>query len=182
MSAPPRSVGSRRPFVRLALAFATVSLGAGSVGPAADAARTVSNAREFHAAVAAYRSTGGTIVMRRGVYARPLVVGPRGAARLRIEARPDVRIHLLTLDHTRAVTVRGATFRPVRGSGGILAARSSDIVLSDLVFTAAGTRHRVSLDLERSTRVPRAQEPLLALWRRLARLEHVPATRASRRT
>jgi len=119
----------------------------------ADATRYVRTAGQFQAAVSAYRSSGGTIVVLRGIYARTLVVGPRSSRRLTIQGRPGTRIHELRLDRTRAVTVRGLTVRPVGRDGGILVLRSSGIVLADLLVTAVRTRHRVSIDLDHSSGV-----------------------------
>ncbi len=119
----------------------------------AGAARYVSTPDQFQAAASAYRHTGGTIVMLPGTYARPLVVGPRSARHLTVEGRPGTRIHLLLLEHTQAVTLRGLTVRPVGSDGGVLALRSRRIALADLRFTAARTPYRVSLDLDHSVGV-----------------------------
>ncbi len=119
----------------------------------AGAARYVRTPDEFQAAVSASRSTGGTIVVLPGTYARPLIVGSRSARRLTIEGRPATRIHSLRLEHTQAVTLRGLTFRPVGSDGGVLALRSRSIALTDLRFTAARTPYRVSLDLDHSHHV-----------------------------
>ena len=134
------------------LAAGTMAAGGAWAEPA-EATRYVRTAGQFHAAVADFRTSGGTIVLLPGTYASTLVVGRRSSPRLWIEGREGTRVHAFRLDHTQAVTVRHLVVRPAGRDGGILAARSRAIVIAGVRFTGVRTGHRVALDLDHSVDV-----------------------------
>jgi hypothetical protein len=112
----------------------------------------VSDTREFASAVERLKSTGGTIVLRRGYY-RELTVGRRGSRRLSIIARAGARAGTVSLDGTRSVIVANLSIRP-RGRPAVVSiAASRNITLSHLSLTAAGTRSSAMLDVVESSGV-----------------------------
>ena len=121
-------------------------------GVAPTRTRYVDTARAFEAAVAADRDRRD-IVLLPGIYTQPLVIGPRQARRLRVVGSARAVVRSLRLDHTRSVTVRGLSIRAGDTDGGVLAFESQHLVLRGLRFSAKGTTHRVSLDLNRSRHV-----------------------------
>ena len=141
---------------RLALAVPVVTALAiaAAVLPAAAGASTryVSNAAQFQSAVAAFRQSGGTIVLRRHIYTATMVVGRRSTRRLTIVGA-GARVQLLELNDTQHVKVRHLFVHPLSADGGIVAQSSSHLVFQGDSFTADGTRHTVTLDLDHSDTV-----------------------------
>ena len=115
--------------------------------------RPVSSADGFQAAVAALRSTGGTIVLQPHRYTRTLVVGPRSGPMLTIVGEAGARVQSILLDHANDVTVRHTTVYPMTADGGIHSEYSTHITIRDDTFTAKSTPYVVELDLDHSNHV-----------------------------
>lgn len=142
---------------RLALvtpAFAALAIAGAALSPAAHAStRYVSSAAQFQSAVAAFRQSGGTIVLRRHIYTTTMTVGRRSTRRLTITGSPGARVQLLELNEAQHVLVRHLSVHPLKADGGIIAHSSSNLVFQGDRFTAKGTRHTVTLDLDHSNTV-----------------------------
>jgi hypothetical protein len=117
------------------------------------AAIEVRNGAEFAAAVSALRDAGGTIKLSRNVYGTELVVRARPRHRLRIVGEPGVRIESLLLDHAQRVSISHVTIAPVTQDAWIKVYRSRDIVIRDVLVTAAGTPYRATVHVPDSTHV-----------------------------
>ncbi len=106
---------------------------------------------EFSSAVAKLRTSGGTIVLRRGRY-RKLVVGPRGGRRLAIRARHGASAGTLRLRWTRNVQVTGLRITSRGGRARLDILRSRNIVLEKLVVRGK-PRVPATIRLDHSTGV-----------------------------
>ena len=69
---------------------------------------------QFEAAVAALRTTGGTVVLLPHAYRGTLVVPARSARLLRIVGTPGVRVERVLLDRTRRVSLGRLTITSLR--------------------------------------------------------------------
>jgi hypothetical protein len=112
----------------------------------------VSSKSEFAAAIASMRRSGGIVVLLPGRYGE-LLIGPRGEAALTVQGRAGVSVGRLRLVETRAVKVVGLQIRPGRGHAVLQVDRSSDVTLSRLTVTAAGTRKSSRIELLHSSQV-----------------------------
>jgi len=119
---------------------------------AAAQARTVfvRSAQGFEAAAAKLRQTGGRIVLLPHAYDRPLVVGSRSSHLLTIVGARGVRVQSMLLIGSQRVVLDHLAVAPIAGDAEIRIERSQQIVLSRMIFTGAGTRRRVSLNLDHS--------------------------------
>jgi len=115
--------------------------------------RSVASADGFQVAVAALRSTGGTIILRPNWYTRTLQIGPRSGPILTIVGEAGARVQSILLDHANDVTIRHTTIHPMTADGGIHAEYSSNVVIWDDTFTAKSTRHIVEVNLDHSNHV-----------------------------
>lgn len=148
---------------RAVCALALVLVGAGAAAAPATAGtpvvpfdaptRPVSSADGFQAAVAAMRTTGGTIVLQPHRYTRTLHVGPRAGPMLTIVGEAGARVQSILLDHADNVTVRHTTVYPMTADGGLHSEYSTHIVIRDDTFTAQSTPYVVQVDLDHSNRV-----------------------------
>lgn len=120
---------------------------------AAAATAYVRDEAQFERAVSAFSDTGGRVVLLPHRYLRPLVVGPRSAARLTIVGVRGARVQTVDLNGTRSVTIEHLTIAPLGGDSHLVVDRSTRILLSGLTFTAAGTDRIVDLRLGHSTGV-----------------------------
>jgi len=125
----------------------------GAVAP--PAARSVSSAAGFEAAVASMRDSGGTITLNPGTYATKMHIGPRSSRRLTISGPPRGRavVRAIVLDHTQAITIRKLHVRAMARDGGIHTIDSLRIKLHNLTFTAIGTTRKVGINLDHSHHV-----------------------------
>jgi hypothetical protein len=117
------------------------------------AAIEVRNGAEFAAAVSALRDDGGTIELRRNVYAGELVVRARPRHRLRIVGERGVRIESLLLERSQRISVAQVTIAPVTQDAWIKVYRSRDIEIHDVLVTAARTRYRATVHVPDSSHV-----------------------------
>jgi hypothetical protein len=119
------------------------------------AARSVTSAAAFEAAVAAMRNTGGTITLSPGTYPTKMRIGPRSSRRLTITgpARGRAVVRAIVLDHTQAVTIHKLHIRAMARDGGIHAISSLRIRLHNLTFTAIDTTRKVGINLDHSSHV-----------------------------
>src|SRR5918998_4800967 len=129
---------------------ATRSLSAAVLGilvlaaaPAAETAASktigVRNDKQFRAAVAKLRSSGGTIKLLPHHY-RTLVVPPRSGRPLRIVGRPGVRIERILFDRTKCVSLSRFRISPRAEHAIVEVNHSKDIDLDRLTVSAWGTR------------------------------------------
>jgi hypothetical protein len=126
----------------LAVTAAALSMGA----PAADAATIqVRNEREFRAAVAALRSTGGTIMLAPGEYRERLLVPARSGRPLRIAGLPGARVERLLISHAENVYVGPLRISPFRRNAALFVVASRNVQLRHLLVTAEGTRFTASV-------------------------------------
>ena len=143
--------------VAVALALAPEADAARSVdgGIAPPSARSVGSAAGFEAAVAALRTTGGTITLGPGRYATKMHIGPRSSQRLTITGPRSGRavVRAIVLDHTQAVTIHKLHVRAMARDGGIHTIYSQHIRLHHLTFTAIGTTRKVGINLDHSNHV-----------------------------
>jgi hypothetical protein len=135
---------------------------------------------QFQAAVSAFRDTGGRILLLPHGYRAPLVVGPRSSALLRIVGTRGARVQDLSLVDARSVGIAHVTFTPLGGDSRLIVARSRQVILDALTFTAAGTaahgrpRARPLIPRHRATQL------VLALRRRGAGMVALPAAAVGR--
>jgi Right handed beta helix region len=115
--------------------------------------RWVRSEGQFAAAVSALRHSGGTIVLLPRVYRGTLVVPPRSGRLLRIVGRRGARVERLLLDRTQDVSVGRLRIGPVTGDAWIEAHEARDVLLHNLVVSAAGTRQSATVLLPHSRRV-----------------------------
>jgi Right handed beta helix region len=143
--------------VAVVLALAPQAEAARSVngGVAPPGVRSVTSAAGFETAVAAMRSSGGTITLRPGTYPTKMRIGPRASQRLIISgpARGRAVVRAIVLDHTQAVTIHKIHVRAMARDGGIHAISSLHIKLHNLTFTAITTTRKVGLNLDHSSHV-----------------------------
>src|SRR4051794_909926 len=96
--------------VAVVLALAPDAHAARSVDGASapPAARSVSSAAGFEAAVASMRDSGGTITLNPGTYASKMHIGPRSSRRLTISGplRGRAVVRAIVLCHTQSITIR----------------------------------------------------------------------------
>lgn len=103
---------------------------------------TVGSAAELESASHALRATGGTLVLRPGLY-RELVIRWRTGRPLRIVGTRGTRVGRVVFEGASRVTLANVTVAPVGGGDGMVDVRGSRrIVLDRIVVTARGTRHR----------------------------------------
>ncbi len=149
---------------RFAVALAVALMVPALIAPRALAAtRYVHDADQFQSAVSAMNASGGRIVVLPGFYTRQLVVGPRSGGSLAIIGTQGAIVRSIFLDHTWSVTVQHLSVRPVGdgavfphqrpGDAGIYSLASHHVALLHDHFTAAGTRHKVTVDLDHSSYV-----------------------------
>ncbi len=93
---------------------------------------------EFPTAVAALRSSGGTIVLLPRAY-RQLVVPERSARPLRIVATSGARAERVLFDRTQRVSLEGLRLAPASGDASIVVHDSEHVELEGLVVSAEGT-------------------------------------------
>jgi hypothetical protein len=124
-------------------------------GVAPPALRSVTSAAGFEAAVAAMRSSGGTITLNPGTYPTKMRIGPRSSQRLLISGPAGGRavVRAIVLDHTQAVTIHKLHIRAMARDGGIHAISSLHIKLHNLTFTAIDTTRKVGINLDHSSHV-----------------------------
>ena len=117
------------------------------------ATRAVRTETGFQRVVAQMRSSGGTIVLRGGVYGK-LTIGPRRGRWLTIRARPLATVRSLSLLRASRVRIVGLRVRPAGGLPGLLSVTgSSRVTLDGLRVSAAGTELSARLRLRVSDRV-----------------------------
>jgi hypothetical protein len=146
--------GHARRLALVSSALTALAIATAVLAPSAHAStRYVSNAKQFQSAVAAFRQSGGTIVLRKHIYSTTLVVGRRGTRRLTIVGTRGARVQLLELVQAQNVDVRDVSVHPLTGDGGIHAQSSRDITFFRDRFTAVFTRLAVTLDLDHSSHV-----------------------------
>jgi hypothetical protein len=121
--------------------------------PAVAGTTYVRNAAEFNRAVALDATSGGRIVLLRGRYQDPLLVGRRSTAPLTIVGDRGAIVQSMILDGTRNVTVSRIAVRSLGGLGGMNVAASRAVTLLHLSFSALGTRGRANLALQQSHNV-----------------------------
>ncbi|HEV8453139.1 MAG TPA: right-handed parallel beta-helix repeat-containing protein, partial [Gaiellales bacterium] len=143
--------------VAVVLALAPEARAARSVdgATAPPALRSVSSVAGFEAAVAAMRTTGGTVTLSPGTYATKMRIGPRSSRRLIISGpkRGRAVVRAIVLKHTQAVTIHKLHVRAMARDGGIHAISSLRIKLHNLTFTAIDTRRKVGINLDHSSHV-----------------------------
>jgi hypothetical protein len=129
-----------RRLVLAALVLATMCM---TAGPATAGSKTltVRDARGFARAVAAFRHSGGTIVLRPGGYPS-LVVGPRSGGTLHVIGRRGVRVGGLRLARTRRVAISRVHIGPIGGDAVVWLDGAVDIDLDHLTVSARGTSYR----------------------------------------
>jgi hypothetical protein len=144
--------------VLLLLVLAAGFLPAGPLSAHAPSIR-VRNERQFAAAVAALRHSGGTIWLLPHAYRGELVVPPRSGGWLNILGTPGVRVERIRLDRTQRVSIGRLRISPVSQDAWIEADSSDHIDLHDLLVSAAGTRHSaaVHLPLSRNVTIRRSE-------------------------
>ena len=142
-----------RPLAIAALAVLAAALARPDGTTATSRTLWVRSEGQFSAAVSALRRTGGTIVLLPRVYRGTLVVPPRSGRRLRIVGRRGTRVERLLLDRAQDVTVGRLRIGPVTGDAWIEAVEARDVLLHDLVVSAAGTRYAATVLLPHSRRV-----------------------------
>src|ERR671925_1712647 len=142
-----------RPLALAALAVLAAALARPDGTTATSRTLWVRSEGQFSAAVSALRRTGGTIVLLPRVYRGTLVVPPRSGRRLRIVGRRGTRVERLLLDRAQDVTVGRLRIGPVTGDAWIEAVEARDVLLHDLVVSAAGTRYAATVLLPHSRRV-----------------------------
>jgi hypothetical protein len=136
----------------LLLAVAAGAIPAGPLGAHPPSIR-VHNERQFAAAVARLRHSGGTIWLLPHAYRGELVVPPRSGGWLRILGTPGARVERILLDRTQRVSIGRLLIAPVSQDAWIEADSSAYIDLHDLVVSAAGTRHSAAVHLPSSRNV-----------------------------
>jgi hypothetical protein len=136
--------------VSLLLVFCAAGVLAGA--GAASRTITVRNDAGFARAVAALRSSGGTIVLRPGAYPR-LQIGPRSGRRLFVVGTRGTRVGRLVLWRTRRISIGNVAVAPVGGDAQIELHGARDIDLDHLRVTAKGTRFRASIFVAYAYRV-----------------------------
>ena len=112
--------------------------------PAASKTIRVGNDRQFQAAVAKLRNSGGTIRLLPNHY-RTLVVSPRSGRPLRIVGRRGVRIERLVLDRTQHVSLARVRISPRSEHAIVEVNHSKHIDLDRLSVSARGTRLSASV-------------------------------------
>jgi Right handed beta helix region len=142
-----------RPFAIAVLASLAAALALPDETTAGSRTRWVRSEGQFAAAVSALGRSGGTIVLLPGVYRGTLVVPPRSGRRLRIVGRRGTRVERLLLDRAQDVSVGRLRIGPVTGDAWIEAVEARDVLLHDLVVSAAGTRYSATVLLPHSRRV-----------------------------
>jgi hypothetical protein len=95
------------------------------------------------------RSSGGTIVLHGARYDE-LVIGPRGAARLMIQASRGVSVGRVRLIRTRAVKFVGLRMTPRSRDAGFEILDSRGIWIERVVITGFGTRLTANIELQDS--------------------------------
>lgn len=134
------------------LPVALVALAAAaSLAPAPAASVAVGDEAGFAAAVARFRTSGGTIVLRRGLYA-DLTIGPRGPGRLELRAAAGVQVERLLLRRTRNVHLTGLRVAPAGGHARVYVWGSHGVSFDRLVVAGTSVR-RASVSVVRSARV-----------------------------
>ena len=135
---------SWRSRVLVGVLAASVLLGA-SVSPG-DAARKiyVGSDAAFQRAEQKLRRSGGTIVLRPRLYRR-LTISARSNRPLRIVGTRGARVEDVYFYGARRVSFGRVRIGPIRGDALVEIWRSRDIVLHDLVVSAAGTRRSASV-------------------------------------
>jgi hypothetical protein len=123
---------------------AAVALAVAVFGVTAAPAVRVGSEAQFQAAVAAFRDSGGTIVLRPGTY-RELVVGERSSEPLRIVGTKAVRVEHVLLEHTQHVSLGPLRLTPLARDASIEVNTSEHVDLHDLVVSAQGTRYSASV-------------------------------------
>ena len=126
---------------RACLAAAAAAAAILAVPERADASvQWVRGEKQFHAAVARAKNSGGTIVLLPARYRR-LVLCPRSMRWLRITGRRRVRVERIVLDGARRVSIGRLTIAPRTRTAAIHVNRDSRHVdLHHLRVTAQGTR------------------------------------------
>lgn len=136
-----------------ATAGAPAAADTGSLLPFTAPVRSVGTAAGFQSAVAAMRTSGGTIVLQGHRYTRTLYIGPRTGPMLTIAGEAGARVQSIILDHAHNVTIRNTTVYPMTGNGGITSEYSTYVTLRQDTFTAEHTSHIVEVNLDHSDHV-----------------------------
>jgi hypothetical protein len=105
----------------------------------------------FAAAAARFRTSGGTIVLRRGLYA-DLSIGPRGPGRLVVRAGPGAQVKRLLLHGTRDVRLTGLRIAPAGGPARLYVWGSRGVGFERLAVTGTSA-WRANASVVRSARV-----------------------------
>jgi hypothetical protein len=122
-----------------------VAVAARTEAPAAGSGTiVVGNSKAFGRAATAFRSSGGTIVLRPGAYSS-LVLGPRRGGLLRVVGSGSVRVGRFLLWRTRHVSIGGLAIVPIGGDATLELQGAVGVDLHDLLVTARGTRFRASI-------------------------------------
>ena len=100
----------------------------------------VRSTAEFQAAERTLETSGGTIVLLPGHY-RNLTLPPRGRAPLRIVGTRRVRVRYVLFDGARNVSLGGVRIGSSDGNSRVDVRKSRDILLHNLLVSAAGTRN-----------------------------------------
>lgn len=105
---------------------------------------SVRNGAAFARAAERLRRTGGTIVLRAGLYPS-LELGPRSARPLRVVGSPGTRVGRFLVRRTQHVSIGNLTIAPIGGDARLELQGARDVDLHDLRVTAERTRYRASV-------------------------------------
>jgi hypothetical protein len=106
--------------------------------------RVVRNDAGFAAAAKRFRSTGGTIRLRPGSYAR-LELGPRSRRPLRVVGSRGTRVGRFLLYRTQHVSIAHLAIAPVGADAKLELQGAHDIDLHNLLVTAKGSRFQSTI-------------------------------------
>src|SRR5436190_1456789 len=126
--------------------LAVVLAAVGTAAPSTAATRTivVHTDAGFARAAARLRTSGGTIVLRRGSYPS-LTLGPRSARPLHVLGSRGTRVGRFLLARTRNVSIGRLAIGPVGADASLELQGASNVDLHDLLVTAKGSRFRATI-------------------------------------